>query len=80
MGLDATATALLNDLYQGQTLDARRQQQLISLFTLRFADPQAMRTDVRGKPVYLGLAMDAQGLLKLKPQNLLINLPLAKAV
>ncbi|WP_374353546.1 DUF6352 family protein [Limnohabitans sp.] len=80
VGLDATATALLNDLYQGQTLDARRQQQLISLFTLRFADPQAMRTDVRGKPVYLGLAMDAQGLLKLKPQNLLINLPLAKAV
>ena len=37
-----------------------------------------MRADVRGKPVYLGLAMDAQGLLKLKPQNLLLNLPLAR--
>ena len=77
VGLDATATALLNDLYQGHTLDAPRQQQLISLFTLRFEEPQAMRADVRGKPVYLGLAMDAQGLLKLKPQNLLLNLPLA---
>lgn len=77
VGLDATATALLNDLYQGQALDEPRQQQLISLFTLRFADPLDMRADVRGKPVYLGLAMDAQGLLKLKPQNLLLNLPLA---
>ncbi|MEN9889255.1 MAG: hypothetical protein RL559_1292, partial [Pseudomonadota bacterium] len=80
VGLDATATALLNDLYQGHTLDASRQQQLISLFTLRFDDPQVMRADVRGKPVYLGLAMDAQGLLKLKPQNLLLNLPLAQTV
>ncbi len=79
VGLDATATALLNDLYQGHALDAPRQQQLISLFTLHFDDPQEMRADVRGKPVYLGLAMDAQGLLKLKPQNLLLNLPLAKA-
>lgn len=79
VGLDATATALLNDLYQGHPLDAPRQQQLISLFTLRFADPQDMRADVRGKPVYLGLAMNAQGLLKLKPQNLLLNLPLSAA-
>ena len=79
VGLDATATALLNDLYQGQTLDAPRQQQLISLFTLRFENPQEVRSDVRGKPVYLGLAMDAQGLLKLKPQNLLLNLPLARS-
>ena len=77
VGLDTTATALLNDLYLGHALDAGRQQQLISLFVLRFDDPQDMQADVRGKPVYLGLAMDAQGLLKLKPQNLLLNLPLA---
>ena len=79
VGLDATATALLNDLYRGQSLDASQQQQLISLFKLRFEDPQDMQADVRGKPVYLGLAMNEQGLLKLKPQNLLLNLPLASA-
>ena len=39
-----------------------------------------MRSDLRGKPVYLGLAMTAEGLLRLKPQNLLINLPLSAAV
>jgi hypothetical protein len=30
--------------------------------------------------VYLGLAMNEQGLLKLKPQNLLLNLPLVQEV
>ena len=30
-----------------------------------------------GKPIYLGLAMDAGGRLKMKPQNLLTNLPIA---
>jgi hypothetical protein len=80
VGLDATATALLNDLYQGIELEAQRQQQLISLFKLRFDNPQDMRADVQGKPVYLGLAMNEQGLLKLKPQNLLLNLPLADSV
>jgi hypothetical protein len=80
VGLDATATALLNDLYQGQALDEKHQQQLISLFKLRFDHPQDMRADVQGKPVYLGLAMTEQGLLKLKPQNLLLNLPLVGEV
>jgi hypothetical protein len=36
-----------------------------------------MRSDVAGKPVYLGLCMNADQTLKLKPQNLLLNLPLA---
>ena len=80
VGLDVTATALLNDLYQGIELGTKRQQQLISLFKLRFDNPQDMRADVQGKPVYLGLAMNEQGLLKLKPQNLLLNLPLSQEV
>lgn len=80
VGLDVTSTALLNDLYQGTELSTQRQQQLISLFKLRFNNPQDMRADVQGKPVYLGLAMNEQGLLKLKPQNLLLNLPLAREV
>ena len=36
-----------------------------------------MRRDVAGKPVYLGLSMNDERLLRLKPQNLLLNLPLA---
>lgn len=79
LGLDAESTRLLNDLYTGQTVAPERQQRLISLFKLRFDDPQYMRADLQGKPVYLGLAMTTDGLLKLKPQNLLLNLPLAES-
>jgi hypothetical protein len=35
--------------------------------------------DVRGRPVYMAMARDGQGRLRLKPQNLLVNLPLAQA-
>jgi hypothetical protein len=80
VGLDVESTSLLNDLYQDQPVDAERMQRLVSLFILRFADAAEMRADVAGKPVYLGLAVDAGGNLRVKPQNLLLNLPLRKAV
>jgi hypothetical protein len=34
--------------------------------------------EMRGKPVYLGLAMDATGVMRMKPQNILVNLPLTE--
>ena len=77
LGLDAEATALLNDLYDGKAVATERMQRLVSLFRLDFADPQEMRADVAGKPVYLGLMMNADKVLRIKPQNLLLNLPLA---
>jgi hypothetical protein len=54
---------------------------LLSLFKLEFEQPQEMRHDLQGAravPVYLGLARQPDGLLKLKPQNLILNLPLAR--
>ena len=80
VGLDAESMALLNDLYAERSVDAQRLRQLVSLFRLDFAEPREMRADVAGSPVYLGLAMAADGALKLKPQNLLLNLPLARAM
>jgi hypothetical protein len=76
VGLDSEASALLNDLYEGREVAAERMKRLVSLFRLDFADAQEMRADVAGKPVYLGLMMNPQGVLKLKPQNLLVSLPL----
>lgn len=76
LGLDAEATALLNDLYRGVDVDAERQRRLLGLYRLDFADAAEMQPEVAGKPVYLGLAMNAEGVLRLKPQNLLTNLPL----
>jgi len=79
VGLDAEASALLNDLYNRADVDEDRMGRLLCLFQLDFADPAAMRPAQAGRPVYLAMAMDAENRLKLKPQNLLLNLPLAQA-
>jgi hypothetical protein len=78
VGLDAEASALLNDLYNRAEVDDDRMRRLLCLFELRFANPADMRAQVAGRPVYLAMAMDASARLKLKPQNLLLNLPLAR--
>ena len=79
VGLDVESTAVLNDLYQDRPVESERMARLVSLFTLTFANPAEMRADVAGKPVYLGLATNAEGVVRIKPQNLLLNLPLASA-
>ncbi len=78
LGLDAEATELLNALYQGQEVDDSRLQRMVGLFRLDFKLPTDMHPDVAGRSVYLGLAMTAEQTLRLKPQNLLLNLPLAR--
>jgi Family of unknown function (DUF6352) len=77
VGLDGEATSIMNDLYRGQEVDEERLMRIVALFRLDFADPTAMRADIAGRPVYLGLAMDKDKRIRLKPQNLLVNLPLA---
>lgn len=80
VGLDAEASVLLDDLYAGRDVEPERQARLISLFRLTFDQPAEMRADVAGRPVYLGLMSNAAQRLRMKPQNLLLNLPLARAV
>ena len=77
VGLDIESTAILNDIYENREVESERLARLISLFQLTFPDQTDMRADVAGKPVYLGLAVTADNQLKLKPQNLLLNLPFA---
>jgi Family of unknown function (DUF6352) len=79
VGLDVTASSILNDLYNNAPVDEARMARLLCLFELRFKNPADMRANIAGKPVYLAMAMDADGKLKLKPQNLLLNLPLNRA-
>jgi hypothetical protein len=77
IGLDAESTGLLNDLWRGDEIEPGRLRRLLALFRLEFEEPAAMRADVAGKPVYLALSMDENGVVRMKPQNLLLNLPLA---
>lgn len=78
VGLDAQATGVLNDLYQGQEVAPERMERMLCLFRLQFDEPSVMRPETAGRPVYLAMAMDPGKRLKLKPQNLLLNLPLAR--
>jgi len=78
VGLDAQASTVLNALYQGQEVDEAQMARMLCLFRLEFAQPGAMRAEIAGQPVWLAMAMDGQKRLKLKPQNLLLNLPLAR--
>jgi hypothetical protein len=78
VGLDAQASVVLNDLYQGLEVEPQRMERLLCLFKLSFDEPNDMLAEVRGKPVYLAMAVDENQRLKLKPQNLLLNLPLAQ--
>jgi hypothetical protein len=77
IGLDAQSTAVLNDLWRGVEVENGRLQRLLALFRMTFADPAAMRADIAGRPVYLALGMDESNVVRMKPQNLLVNLPLA---
>ena len=78
VGLDAAATEVLNKLYNKELLEADELQKVICLFRLDFLDETAVAHVQQGKPVYMAIAMNDQQLLKLKPQNVLFNLPLAK--
>lgn len=77
VGLDATSTAVLNGLWRGEEVDPGRLARLLALYRLEFADAADMRSDVAGRPVYLALGMDDSNVVRMKPQNLLLNLPLA---
>lgn len=78
VGLDAQASGILNDLYQGVAVSPERQGRLMCLFRLEFDNPAEMQAEVAGRPVYLAMALDENNRLKLKPQNLLLNLPLKR--
>ncbi len=79
IGLDADATRVLNKLYKGEDAELDDQAQIIALFAMQIEDRAAVIESVRGRPVYLGLAMSQAGKLRMKPQNLLVNMPLEKA-
>ena len=78
VGLDAEASSILNDLYNRADVEDARMGRLVALFQLDFANPADMRPAIAGRPVYLAMAFDERRRLRLKPQNLFSNLPLAR--
>jgi hypothetical protein len=76
IGVDAQASRIGEALWNGDGLDDAARAHLVGLFRLTFADPSRMIENVRGEPVYLLAATTGDDLLRLKPQNLIVGLPI----
>ena len=79
VGLDVDSSALLDALYRGEEVASENLERLAVIFVARFRDESAMLAEARGKPVYLGLACRPDRTLRMKPQNLIANLPYTSA-
>ena len=78
IGLDVESSAILNQLWAGTEIEHGRMRNILAIFALQFDDPAAMRADIAGRTVYLALACE-EGVVRMKPQNLLTSLPLREA-
>ena len=80
IGLDREATAMLNRLYNGDPLAQDEQQRLLALMELRIGGRGGSAPPgLPDGPVILALAMSPNNEVRMKPQNLLINFPVARA-
>jgi len=75
VGLDADATRIGDTLWNGEELDETSQARVVGLFRLTFGDASVMLDKIRGEPVYLILAVTADKLIRVKPQNVITGLP-----
>jgi hypothetical protein len=76
VGLDSDATRIGDTIWNGNELDDAMRARLIGICRLTFRNPLDMMEKVRGEPVYLLMAMTADEVLRLKPQNLVTGLPI----
>ena len=65
-------------LWNGEALDEAARARVVGLFRLSFRDPALMLDKVKGDPVYLILAMAGDNVIRMKPQNLITGLPIAR--
>ena len=79
VGLDAEATRIGDLLWHSGGIDDAARARLIGLYRLTFVHPTDMIEAVRGEPVYLLMAAGEDGLLRMKPQNLINGLPVRSA-
>jgi hypothetical protein len=78
IGLDTEATRIGNALWAGD--DAPDADRLLALFRLVPEPSAPIQADMRGRPIYLMLAANADSLVRLKPHNLLTGLPMGEVV
>lgn len=76
VGLDTEGTKIGDALWDEEELDSGTLARVVALFRLTFRDPSLVGEKVGNAPIYLILAMTPEKTLRLKPQNLVVGLPL----
>jgi hypothetical protein len=79
VGLDSEGTRIGNSLWNGAALDRTAAERIVALMRMDIEDARLVDERVGARPIYLILAMGADKLVRLKPQNLVAGLPLASA-
>ncbi len=76
VGLDAEASRIGEAFWNGEDLDEATRSRVVGLFRLGFLDPSTVLDKAKGEPIYLLVAMTSDGVLRMKPQNLVTGLPI----
>jgi hypothetical protein len=79
IGLDQEATRMGNQLWGGEDLAEADRARIVALFDMRLADDPRILPHAAGSPIYLILAMGADRIIRMKPQNLVAGLPFKAA-
>jgi hypothetical protein len=74
VGLDVEGTRIGDALWRGEELDEHTRSRVVALFRLTLKKTRSA-TAIDEDPIYLILAMTAEKVLRMKPQNLLTGLP-----
>src|SRR5262249_58763239 len=78
VGLDAEGTKIGDRLWRGDELDEATQGRVLGLFRLTFRDASVADATLADDPVYLILAMTPDRIFRMKPQKLVVGLPLRR--
>jgi hypothetical protein len=76
VGLDAQGTLVGDALWRGEELGDDMAGRIVALFRLSFRDSSVANARLTGDPVYLILAMTPDKIMRIKPQNLVVGLPI----
>src|SRR5438034_3896444 len=80
VGLDAEATPIGDAWCRGAEVDEAVRERIVGLYRVTLPDPEVVLEKAKGEPIYLILAMTADRTLRMKPQNLVVGLPIAHLV
>jgi hypothetical protein len=78
VGLDAAGTRIGDALWHGEALDEATRARIVGLYRLTFVEPALAEPTIGSDPVYLIMATTPDQVLRVKPQNLVVGLPIRR--